>query len=80
MRGLLAAFVALLAVAMATLGGAVLAGHAELQAKLVAQRGFSAGEMRALGAFLLAVGAWMAGSLLWFRVRRAPQAVAWALA
>ncbi|MGK9517751.1 hypothetical protein O6467_23655, partial [Salmonella enterica subsp. enterica] len=32
MRGLLAAFVALLAVAMATLGGAVLAGHAELQA------------------------------------------------
>ena len=80
MRGLLAAFVALLAVAMATLGGAVLAGHAELQAKLVAQRGFSAGEMRALGAFLLAVGAWMAGALLWFRVRRAPQAVAWALA
>lgn len=80
MRILLAAFIALLALAALATGGAVLAGHADLQAKLVEQRGLSPAEMRAIGAFLLALGAWMGGALLWFGVRRAPHGTAWALA
>ncbi|HZH44039.1 MAG TPA: glycosyltransferase family 39 protein [Lysobacter sp.] len=79
-RALLVAFVAALALAALAVGAAVLAGHADLQAKLIGQRGLSIGELRALGAFLLAIAAWMGGALLWFGVRRAPQAAAWALA
>lgn len=78
-RRLLWAYGALLALGLLLLGGAVLAGHPALHARLIGERGFEAHEVGALGAFMLAVGAWMAGALLWSGVRRAPQGFALAM-
>ncbi|WP_166211331.1 ArnT family glycosyltransferase [Cognatiluteimonas telluris] len=58
------------ALLLATAGGglAILFGHPSFEARFAAERGFEAGA-DAIGWLLLAMAAWAAGSVLWFRRR-----------
>jgi 4-amino-4-deoxy-L-arabinose transferase-like glycosyltransferase len=76
LRWLLLAFSALLSLAFLCAGALMLLGHPYFEQRIIDSRGFTMAVTTALGWVLVAVGAWGAGCLLWFRVRRIERAVA----
>ncbi len=74
------AFAALIGSVIGLAGLAIAFDEPGLERRFVLERGLSDAEAETLAGFLLAIGLWFAGALIWFRPRRGALATAWGLA
>lgn len=74
------AFAVLIGGVIGLAGLAIAFGEPGLERRFVLERGLSRDEAEHLAGFLLSIGLWFVGALIWFRLRRGALAAVWGLA